>query len=92
MKSIDGQKLIRSTLWMEASSEARILWTTMLFEAEDDGVIYGSPGWLAIRANLHIKEVGAAIREIFNLADREGLEFFKEIKGGWQIMNPSQYK
>lgn len=94
------RSLTMSSIWSE-DKDTRILWTTMLAEADAEGFIFGAIPGLANVARLTIPETKAALAKLMapdpdsgDLArnpENEGRRV-QEIQGGWRLVNYVHYR
>src|SRR5947209_19142397 len=90
-------KTLYSSLWINASKEAKLLFFTLLMMKDSDGVIISSlPGFVNM-SKLTFGEVESALVELlskddFDSSGVEGGIRIRKIQGGWQIVNHDLYR
>jgi hypothetical protein len=87
--------ILKSTVW-EEDPETRIVWITLLVEANRDGEVFASVPGLARVANVSREKVEAALDK-FHEPDADSSSpahdgrRIETINGGWRILNFERY-
>lgn len=94
------RSITMSSIWSE-DKDTRILWTTMLAEADSEGFIFGALPGLANVARLSMAETRAALAKLM-APDPESGDLtrnpanegrrVREVAGGWQLINYVHYR
>jgi hypothetical protein len=90
------QSITRSSVWGE-SHETRLVWITMLVEANADGIVEASVGGLAHLARVTKAECEAALAvlsapdEDSRSPEHEGRRI-RKVDGGWLVLNHAKYR
>ncbi len=90
-------KLLRSSIWITGSKEARLVWVTMLALKDSEGIVQSSVVGLADAAKVSLEECVEAL-DIFLAPDPndsgkvEDGRKIKVVPGGWQIINHDMYR
>lgn len=90
------RSIVRSSIWNEAEA-TRVVWITLLVEADRFGRIEASIGGLARLANVSREACEEAVRVLLS-PDPDDRSHVKEgrrlevIPGGWQIVNHATYR
>lgn len=75
----------------------RIVWITLLALKDENGCVWGAPGWLADRARVSEETCEKALK-MFKAPDPKSRTMANEgrkivtIEGGWQVLNHELYR
>lgn len=89
--------ILRSSVWSEAHG-TRLLWITMLADADAEGYVRGSVGGLARLANISREEAVEGLRVLSSpdpdsrTEEHEGRRVEEVAPGTWKVLNFRQYR
>lgn len=90
------KRILESSVW-KLSSDERIVWITLLALKDENGCVFGSVGWLSLRAIVPLDVCKKALKkflspdEFSRTLDHDGRKL-EEIEGGWRVLNHHLYR
>src|SRR6185295_6772759 len=91
------QRIVTSSVW-KLPSDTRVVWITLLALKDENGVVKGTPGWLADQARVSDEACEKALK-LFKAPDKksrtpmhEGRKI-EDVPGiGWRVLNHLYYR